>query len=304
MGTAGWSYKDWDTVFYPPGTRAGEYLSIYAERFNIVEVDSTYYRIPAKRTVQGWFDRTPDDFRFAVKMPGLITHEKVLERCEADRNEFLDAIAPLDHKLHSILLQFGYFNKAAFASAKPFMDRLDRFLAAFPQPRSLAVEIRNKNWLNDEFLQLLRSHGAALALADQVWMPPIEQVLDKHDCITGDFLYVRLIGDRHGIEKITTTWDKVVVDRRERIASLVTALAGVISAADVVTFINNHYAGHAPASCDEFLAAMAMVASGQVHARKKETVRDPSSEPAAPAKKATVRRKADGADSRRGKRGG
>ena len=257
VGTSGWSYADWVGGFYPAGTKPGEYLGVYTGSFDIVEVDSTYYRVPALRTVQGWAAKTPESFRFAVKAPDTITHEKCLLNCRADVEEFLTALEPLDDKLCAILLQFGYFNKQAFAAPAKFFDRLDAFLGVLPDPRRVAVEIRNRTWFNDAFLGVLRGHGASVALADHVWMPPIERLLDTLDCLTGDFLYVRLIGDRKGIEAITTTWDEVVVDRSERIRSIVKALAGVLPRADIIAFINNHYAGHAPASCRMFLEAMA-----------------------------------------------
>lgn len=257
VGTSGWSYKDWTSVFYPAALRPAGFLGHYAERFDIVEVDSSYYRIPSDRTVRGWFDKTPDHFRFAVKTPSVITHEKILLNCDAERDEFLEALEALGPKLHCVLLQFGYFNRKTFPIARGFFDRLDKFLHALPDPRRVAVEIRNKSWLVDEFFQLLRSNGSSFVLTEHAWMPPVERVLESHDCLTGDFLYLRLIGDRKGIETVTTTWDKVVVDRKERFAAIARALAGAIPEADVVAFINNHYAGHAPASCADFLTALA-----------------------------------------------
>jgi uncharacterized protein YecE (DUF72 family) len=80
VGTSGWSYRDWVSPFYPPGTQPGDHLSFYAGRFDAVEVDSTFYAIPSARTVAGWAARTPDRFRFCVKVPRTLTHEKVLVR--------------------------------------------------------------------------------------------------------------------------------------------------------------------------------------------------------------------------------
>lgn len=257
VGTSGWSYRDWAPTFYPAGAAPGVYLAYYADRFNMVEVDSTYYRIPSPSVVRGWHEKTPDHFRFTVKVPGLITHEKVLLDCERDRDAFLEALTPLGDKLHSILLQFGYFNKKTFPEPGTFFERLDHFLRELPRPRQVAVEIRNKNWLTDEFFQLLRRHGSAYVLTEHSWMPPVERVMERHDCLTGDFVYLRLIGDRAGIEKITTNWDKIVIDRTERFAQIASALAHNLSQADIVTFINNHFAGHGPASCEAFLRAMA-----------------------------------------------
>ena len=84
IGTSGWSYPEWDGAFYPPGMDPSDYLSWYADRFPIVEVDSTFYRVPTRRMVQGWHNHTPPGFRFALKVPQAITHKKQLQGCEKD----------------------------------------------------------------------------------------------------------------------------------------------------------------------------------------------------------------------------
>ena len=256
LGTSGWSYKDWAGPFYPKGTAAGDYLREYAEAFDIVEVDSTYYRTPNPAVVGGWADKTPAGFRFAVKMVNTVTHEKVLEDCEGERDEFLSALAPLGEKLHSVLLQFGYFNKKAFAGPEAFMDRLEKFLEAFPRNVPVAVEIRNKWWLTAAFFELLSRHKAAFCLCDHVWMPSVARVIEEHDVRTGPFVYLRLIGDRKGIEAVTTRWDQVAVDRSERLREIAVALRGLPSGTEIVTFVNNHFAGHAPATVRELAAMM------------------------------------------------
>src|SRR5947209_19135495 len=75
LGTQGWNYDAWVGPFYPVGTRSADYLTVYARAFDTVEVDSTFYAIPPARTIRGWFDRTPHDFVFALKLPQEITHE-------------------------------------------------------------------------------------------------------------------------------------------------------------------------------------------------------------------------------------
>ncbi len=256
VGTSGWSYKEWIGPFYPPATKPADFLRFYASRFDAVEVDSTFYAIPPAPRVTGWADKTPDHFRFCPKMPKVITHEKVLMDCDAERDAFLHALEPLGDRLHSILLQFGYFNKRAFAHPAEFFARLDKFLHNFPADVPIAVEVRNKWWLRKEFFDVLRAHRAACVATDQAWMPPVEQVLANQDVITGDFLYIRLLGDRKQTEAITKTWNKPVLDRRADLERLVETLKGIVPRADVVLIVDNHYAGHAPASCEELLAAM------------------------------------------------
>src|SRR6266404_1071789 len=99
LGTCGWSYKDWLGVFYPKETPAREFLSHYATRFQVVEVDSTFYASPARKTVEGWRDKTPEEFGFSLKVPQTITHEKRLVNCEREVSLFLDAARILENKL-------------------------------------------------------------------------------------------------------------------------------------------------------------------------------------------------------------
>src|SRR5262249_32397458 len=104
LGTCGWSYADWVGNFYPSGTPASVYLSAYAERYNVVEVDNTFYRIPRRKMVEGWRDKTPTGFGFSLKVTQSITHEKILVNCREDVARFLDAAGVLEDKLICCLL--------------------------------------------------------------------------------------------------------------------------------------------------------------------------------------------------------
>jgi uncharacterized protein YecE (DUF72 family) len=249
VGTSGWSYDDWVGPFYPQGTAKRDYLAAYAEQFDVVEVDSTFYRPPSVRMVDGWAAHTPPGFRFALKAPREITHERVLVDCEPAMEGLLTALKPLGEKTLGLLLQFGYFNRSAFGSAGPFFARLDGFLKEFAPRVPMAVEIRNKNWLTADYFELLRAHHVAAALVEQSWLPPIDQLIEQHDVVTGPFAYVRLIGDREAVEKTTQTWEKTVVDRSADLRRIARALRQVAERTKVVVFANNHYAGHGPATC-------------------------------------------------------
>jgi uncharacterized protein YecE (DUF72 family) len=249
IGTSGWSYADWEGPFYPAGTPARDYLGAYAKTFDVVEVDSTYYRTPSSKMVQGWAERTPPHFRFALKVPGEITHNKILHQAGVDMDRFLAALEPLGDKALCVLLQFGYFNRKTFPSARPFFERLDAFLGRYAQRASLACEIRNKNWLGREYFDLLRSHNVAATLVEHSWLPPIDRIVEQHDVVTGPFSYVRLIGDRQGIEALTQTWEKTAIDRSADLPRVAAALRKIAARVPVYTFANNHYAGHAPDTC-------------------------------------------------------
>jgi len=249
IGCSGWSYPDWAGPFYPEGMAAGEYLEWYADRFPIVEVDSTFYRVPSKGMVQGWKDRTPDGFRFALKVPQAITHQKMLKGSEAEVDGFVASILPLGKKLTAALLQLGYFNRGAFGSLDEFLDVLDPFLARWPHDQvPLAVEVRNPRWVTPKLAEVLRDHGAALTLTEQTWMPRPSEVARLVDPVTGPLGFVRLLGDRESIEKVTTTWDKVVVDRSVDLAENVEVIRSMADRVPVAVFLNNHYAGHSPAT--------------------------------------------------------
>ena len=264
IGTSGWSYDDWVGPFYPAGTKPADYLAYYAEHFDIVEVDSTFYRAPSTKMVAGWGARTPAPFGFALKMPRTVTHDKVLRDCEADMDELVEAVSPLGPKLKSVLLQFGYFNRTAFAGPRPFFERLAAFFDKYAGRLPLACEIRNRQWLTTDYFDLLRAHRVATALVEHAWLPPIEELIARQDVATGPYVYVRLIGDREGIEKVTTSWDKIVVDRRADLARIAGAMRELADGlrrahprAERCIFVNNHYAGHAPESCRQLRAAVA-----------------------------------------------
>jgi uncharacterized protein YecE (DUF72 family) len=253
LGTSAFTVSGWDGSFYPAGLKPAEYLSYYAQHFNTLEVDSTFYRIPSLSTVRGWHAKTPFGFIFSAKVPQTITHERVLVDCDGDLWKFLATMDCLGEKLGPLLFQFGYFNKKAFASVDGFLGRLVPFLRRLPKGYRFAVEVRNKNWLGAPLMTALRDHGVALALVDHAWMPRPSELLRRTDLVTADFSYVRWLGDRKGIEEKTKTWDKVIVDRQRELREWVNVVYKIDGQGiPVFAFANNHYAGHAPATVELF----------------------------------------------------
>ncbi len=159
--------------------RSADYLAFYAEHFHTVEVDSTFYGCPTARTVNNWGARTPEGFIFSVKVPQVITHEKVLADCDADLKEFLDTMSVLGPKLGPIVFQFPFFSRSVFRDRHEFLDRLVPFLAKLPNSHKFAIEMRNRDWLDAEFANLLRDHRIAFVLQDRSFMPsPAELKFD------------------------------------------------------------------------------------------------------------------------------
>ncbi len=257
LGTSSFTADGWNLTFYPPGLNSRDYLSYYATQFATLEIDATFYRIPATSTVRGWYNKTPEDFLFALKTPQEITHEKILFDVDAIFNEFLRATEPLAEKLGVILLQFPYFNKRTFASVHDFLVRLKPFLEKLPQQPRFALEIRNKFWLEPPLLDLLARHNVALALIDHPWMPLHKEYSARPELITTDFTYVRWLGDRHAIEKFTKLWDKTILDRSADLEEWSKACRNFMNRKiSVFAFANNHYAGHAPATLRLFTNMM------------------------------------------------
>jgi uncharacterized protein YecE (DUF72 family) len=249
IGTSAFTAAGWEGSFYPEGMKPADYLNYYAQKFDTVEVDSTYYRTPSEAMVKRWYVQTPKDFLFALKVVQTITHEKVLADCDDDLKHFLAAADQLGEKLGPLLFQFPYFNKKAFPNPDAFFARLEPFVKKLPRGYRFAVEIRNKYWLVPKFADMLRARGIAMALIDHPWMPRPAEIFKKSDPLTADFTYIRLLGDRKGIEEKTETWDKTIVDRKGELAEWVEIIRKVHQRkVQIFAYANNHYAGHAPAT--------------------------------------------------------
>jgi uncharacterized protein YecE (DUF72 family) len=256
LGTSSFTAKGWEGTFYPATMRSRDFLSYYASQFQTVEIDSTFYGTPSASTVVAWYEKTPTDFIFAVKVPQVITHEKILVGCEAEFDEFIERMSLLGDKLGPMLLQFPKFDKWVLNSPDDFRARLHSFLKRVSNPAyRLAVEIRNRNWLDAKLTDFLRQHNVALAMTDTSFMLRPWEMKKPRDLITADFGYVRWLGNRKGIEEQTTTWDKTVLDRQDDLHHWVEIFKTMVSNTKVLkifAFANNHYAGYAPATVEQF----------------------------------------------------
>jgi uncharacterized protein YecE (DUF72 family) len=241
LGTQGWNYDAWVGPFYPTGTRSADYLSVYARAFRTVEVDSTFYAIPSLRTVQGWADRTPSDFTFALKLPQEITHENRLRDSAGLTELFFDRVRELGSKLGPILIQLG----PDFAPAE--LPALANFLPLIPRDLRVAIEFRQRGWIYDGVLALLAEHNVALTLTDARWIPR-KQMLALAARPTADFAYLRWMGPNRDF----VDYSRVQADRSRELEAWSHAIFGLINrGADVYGYVNNHFAGHSPASVRE-----------------------------------------------------
>jgi uncharacterized protein YecE (DUF72 family) len=185
IGTSGWSYPTgqgtWNGIFYPipPGRRSRsarfDELRFYAEHFDTVEINSTFYRVPAVAAARGWAERTPEDFEFSLKLFQKFTHPAMYEKStgeeagdvgQRDVDEFRTAIDPLASagKLGALLAQFP----PSFKNEPPSREYLEWLLRSF-KAYPMAVELRHRSWSDNpvETLQLLAAYGAAWTQIDE-----------------------------------------------------------------------------------------------------------------------------------------
>ena len=160
VGTSGWSYKEWKGSFYPPKLPAEEMLRFYAGRFPAVEVNNSFYRIPAERVLATWADQVPESFRFVVKASRRITHNNRLKDEDGSLAYFLRAVNPLGNRLGPTLFQLP-------PTFKKDSERLRSFLGLLPRNWTAAVEFRHASWFVEEVYDLLRSRDVALVTVDQ-----------------------------------------------------------------------------------------------------------------------------------------
>lgn len=186
IGTSGYSFPDWVGPFYPPGTRSADFLPWYARHFDAVEVNSTYYRVPNPQMMERMERKTPDGFRFVVKLHQAMTHESSLD--PALYREFLAAVQPLKDagKYDGLLAQFPWGFKRAIENRR-HLAALRELLAGEP----LFVEFRHDSWITPELEPSLREHHIGYCAVDEPRLPGLVPPLTM---VTSEDAYVRFHG--------------------------------------------------------------------------------------------------------------
>jgi uncharacterized protein YecE (DUF72 family) len=236
LGCQGWNYDAWVGPFYPHGTKPAAFLSAYARVFDTVEVDSTFYAIPASKVVRGWASRVPPGFTFALKLPQQITHECRLVACEDLVALFADRARELGPALGPILIQLG----PDFTPAE--LSSLASFLPTLPRDIRFAIEFRHRDWATPAVMAMLAEHRVAFALTDARWIPR-KTVMKLALEPTADFAYVRWMGPNRAI----TDFSHVQTDRTKELALWTEVLPQVAEKVRTVFgYANNHFEGHSP----------------------------------------------------------
>ncbi len=243
IGCSGWSYKDWDGIFYPKSLPQKDYLKFYSKVFDCVEIDSSFYRVPNAYMINLWKNSTPSGFVFSPKLPKKITHENKLENSQGQLAYFYSVVGKLGPKLGPIAIQLPPSIKVSTHSEilKDFVSQLD------PHFRH-AIEFRHKSWFTPETYQLLRKNKVAM-----IWS--LNQYVETPAEVTADFVYLRMVGDRE-----ITEFTGKQRDRTEDMARWADALSGKLGEVeDGYVFFNNHFAGFSPESANEFRRLLGMM---------------------------------------------
>jgi uncharacterized protein YecE (DUF72 family) len=238
IGTQGWNYDAWVGPFYPDGTRPSDFLTVYARAFDTVEVDSTFYASPAETTIRSWYERTPRNFQFALKLPQEITHEQRLRDANGASEVFFERVRGLGDKLGPVLVQMG----PDFQPGE--LPALVDFLGRVPRDLRIAIEFRHRGWITEGVLALLSEHNIALTLSDGRWIPR-KVMLTLAARPTADFAYIRWMGPNRDLVDYT----RVQVDRSTEVelwADAIEDLARKVSR--VYGYVANTFSGHSPAT--------------------------------------------------------
>lgn len=230
LGTSGWDYPEWVGRVYPP-RGASDRLQYYAKQFPIVEVNSTFYRLPPPSVAASWVRRTPSKFRFAAKFPQTITHDLRLVGTDEELQRFLAVLKPIREsgKFAAALLQLPPSLPFESATVRQFYESL-------PHDLPVAVEFRERSWLVPESYVLLREFGLAYVIVDAPHLPIALEV-------TAPFAYIRWHG--HG----SPLWYDYTYSKEELVAWVPRLRALTENVATIYGFFNNHFRGDAAINC-------------------------------------------------------
>jgi uncharacterized protein YecE (DUF72 family) len=224
IGTSGWHYKHWLGLFYPQKFPPNQMLQFYAQHFDTVELNNSFYHLPLPSSFDKWRESTPRGFVFSVKGSRFITHMKKLKDPQSSTEKFFDRVDRLERKLGPILFQLPPHWKVN-------LERLDEFLAELPREHRYVFEFRDESWLVRETFELLKKFNAAFCIHDLAnTRTPLE--------ITTDFTYIRFHGP--GEAKYQGSYSKRELNEwAKRIDDWRSKLKGVY------VYFNNDIGGHA-----------------------------------------------------------
>jgi uncharacterized protein YecE (DUF72 family) len=223
-GTSGFSYKEWKGSFYPKELPDKDMLRYYSSKFPAVEINNTFYRMPAPGTLQKWAEMVPPHFRFVLKAPRRITHTRPLADKGEDVQYLFETAAALDRRLGAVLFQLPpYLHKN--------VDLLSAFAANLPSAVQVVFEFRHRSWFDEEVYSILRAKQHALCCSD------VENQDLRHFVATTDWGYLRLRRPDYSDEELQH-WQKRIGAQKWR---------------EVFAFFKHEDAGKGPELAGKFL---------------------------------------------------
>lgn len=225
LGTSGWSYPEWKRRFYPEDLPQRKWLPFYAEQFNTVEINMTFYRFPKPETLKGWLDKTPSNFSFTLKANRQITHYKKLQDVKGDLRYFYLLADSLQERLGCILFQLP-------PSLTKNLDLLQDFLSHLSPSYKNVIEFRHESWFSEDVYSLFRSHQVIFCVVSSPQLP-------DHIVETAETSYFRFHG-RIGWYKYNYT-DEELKDWAEAIQKT--------KSKECFIYFNNDYHAYAVANC-------------------------------------------------------
>ncbi len=230
IGTSGYSYQSWRGKFYPQGTAQKDWLAFYAQQYNAVEVNATFYRPFSKSVITRWGSVTPDTFRFVLKAPKVITHEKRLENVAEELNQFVASTSALGDKLAAMLWQFP-----AGVHADEHLERFAAFLPALPTDMKQVFEFRHASWFTEATYDLLNQYNAGFVINDSPHFV-------SREVLTDHLMYVRF----HGPDKL---YDSLYT--QAQLQSWADKIVPRLTQNDVYLFFNNTMSGQGLENANE-----------------------------------------------------
>jgi len=227
-GTSGWNYKHWRGVFYPEGLPQSKWLEHYAESFDTVELNNSFYRLPEKDTFESWGRQTPDGFAFSVKASRYLTHLKHLKDPDEPLHRLLDHASGLGPKLNIVLYQLPPNWNVDLGRLRGLLEILRQAPDGLPAPRS-AFEFRDDSWQCESVWSMLEEFGVAYCIMDSPGLP-------LHIRATCDYSYIRMHSGGEDTEgNYTYAHLKQWAER----------IRGLLERGDVYVYFNNDYRGFA-----------------------------------------------------------
>ena len=270
FGTCSWKYESWKGLIYSEIEKFN-YLKEYSNHFNTVEVDQWFWSLfapskvilPQKKVVNDYKNSVSDDFLFTLKVPNSITLTQFYRKNKSDEliknphflsvdlyKQFIESIKPLHNQISCLIFQFEYLNKEKMSSQSVFQNLIyDFFIKLSDIQLPIGIEIRNPNYLNKSFFELLEQLKLIPVILEGYYMPSSIETCNKFKAHFDGTVVFRLHGpDRTRIEKLSNeNWNQIYIDRTQELEKLSELFADLLSRKiDLFVNVNNHFEGSAP----------------------------------------------------------